>query len=280
MRAPSRGWKYRPGFSNFLDLNLNACGLLDELHLHAARIPDDSVQPLLSTIFELGDELNVASDEARGFSIRNNPLRILWLARRVTLERWDLERRSAVLTEASKTAALGWLATFANSAYQDYHPREGNQPQPESECLITAHDADKLRGLALERIRSASQSGELAAQGERELAYILYRWRDFADDDGAEVKQWTSDQLANDEIVVKFAEAFTGQGMGFAGLGDRVAKRNIRASVSTLHSIMDKDRFRSRVEELAARQDLSEDDARVISEFLAAWRRHDANPND
>ena len=120
---------------------------------------------------------------------------------------------------------------------------------------------------------SRLDTGELAAQRERELAYLLYRWRDFADE-----------QLASDEMVVRFAEAFTShswsQGMGFAGLGDTVARRTIRASVSTLQSIMDKERFRSRVEELAAKENLSAVHAEVIRKFLEAWRRHDANPND
>ena len=67
--------------------------------------------------------------------------------------------------------------------------------------------------------------------------------------------------------------------MGFAGLGDRgVARRNIRAGVSTLQSIMDQDRFRSRVEELAGSESISKDHAKAVSEFLAAWKRH-ANPN-
>lgn len=185
---------------------------------------------------------------------------------------------------ASNTAALCWLVTFADSAYRDYHPREGNQPEPESNCLLTSDDADKLRARALEYICVASRSGELAAQRERELAYLLYRWRDFADDDGVEAKHWTDEQLASDEMVVRFAEAFTShswsQGMGFAGLGDTVARRTIRASVSTLQSIMDKERFRSRVEELAAKENLSTVHAEVIRNFLEAWRRHDANPND
>jgi predicted KAP-like P-loop ATPase len=199
--------------------------LLDELTLHASRIPDESVQPLVTTI-----------------------------------------------------------AAFAHLVYQHYHPPEGNQPLPESDCLISHHDADKLRSEALERIRIASRNGELSALGERELAHVLYRWRDFADDEGAEVKQWTSEQLASNEMVVKFAEAFMGhswsQGMGISGFGDRVAKRSTRASVSSLQTIMDRDRFRSRIEELAKTESLSESPAKVVSEFLAAWKRHDANPNN
>ena len=98
-----------------------------------------------------------------------------------------------------------------------------------------------MRARALDHIRAAARSGELAAH--REPAYLLYRWRDFDGDDGEEVKHWTDEQLTSDEMVVKFAEAFTShswsQGMGFAGLGDTVARRNIRACVSTLQSIMD-----------------------------------------
>jgi hypothetical protein len=85
-------------------------------------------------------------------------------------------------------------------------------------------------------------------------------------------------------MVVRFAEAFTSymwtQSMGFAGLSDTVAERSNRASVSLLQLIMDKDRFRSRVEESAAREDLSTVHAEVIRDFLEAWKRHDANPNE
>jgi hypothetical protein len=73
-------------------------------------------------------------------------------------------------------------------------------------------------------------------------------------------------------MVVKFAEAFTShswsQGMGFAGLGDTVARRNIRACVSTLQSIMDQDRFRSRLEELADSESISKAHAKLLANSL------------
>jgi predicted KAP-like P-loop ATPase len=256
--------------------------LLDELNLHADEVSEDNVQPLLMAIFRLGDELNVPSDASRGFSLANNHLRIHWLLRRLTLERFDLARRSAVFMAACEMAALGWLADFADSAYGDYHPRAGKEPEPEGNCLITAADAESLHVKALERIRSASKSGELAAHGE--LAYLLYRWRDFAADGGTEVKQWIGEQFSRDDMVVRFAKAFTSyswsQGLGIGGLGDLVARRNTRASVGNLAAIMDKDRFRARVEELAANDKLAKADADVVREFLEAWKRHDKNPRD
>ena len=135
---------------------------------------------------------------------------------------------------------------------------------------------------ALKRIRRASQTDELG--NHNELPHLLYRWHDLAQDDGREVKQWTDKKLAEDGMVVKFAHAFTSyswsQGIGFAGLGDRVARRNTRASVDSLGSIMDKGRLRARVEELAAKNTLTKPDAEIVRTFLDAWIRHDSNPKD
>ena len=131
--------------------------MLDELNLHADMVPDDHVQPLLTAIFKMADELDVSSDAAKAFSIGDNNLRIYWLLRRLTLERFDLERRSAVFMAACETAALCWLVDFASSAFHDYHPREGKVPESESKCLTTGADAEKLRDQALLRIRAAAE---------------------------------------------------------------------------------------------------------------------------
>jgi hypothetical protein len=58
-----------------------------------------------------------------------------------------------------------------------------------------------------------------------------------------------------------------------------VAMRNTRANVAHLDAIMDKERFRARVEELAEKNTLAEGDMEAIREFLEAWRRHDKDPH-
>src|SRR5262249_4655921 len=146
----------------------------------------------------------------------------------------------------------------------------GEQAEPEQNCLTTAADAARLRGNALERIRTAAKSGELA--NHRKLGYLLYRWREFAEDDGLEVKQWGLEQLNHDDKVANFAKAFTSyswsQSLGIGGLGDMVARRNIVANVASLDMIIDKERFRARVEALAEKNTLAEGDMEVIREFL------------
>ncbi len=256
--------------------------LLDELNIYADRIGTAQIEPLLQTLFELGDEINTTADEAKGFSIGDNQLRIHWLLRRLTWGRLSLEDRSTVFMRIAPKAALSWLADFTRSAYNDHHPREGRQPEPDERCLTTAADADALQRLTLGRLREAAHDGTLAAN--KRLPYLLFTWRDIAADKGAEVKQWADAQLENDEMVARFAQAFTShswsQSMGFSGLGDRVAKRNIRANVDGLDAILDKERFRQRVEELSKRPGLAEPMASQVREFLQAWKRHNSNPND
>lgn len=257
-----------------------ASTLLSELNLHADQVSEASVGPLLSAIFEIADELDVEADVARGFGMASNTLRIHWLLRRLTLERFDLPTRSAMFMAACKDAPAGWFVDFAESAYRDYYPRPGRNPEPEEKCLVTASDAEKLHKRELTTIAAAAKTAEFL--DHRQLPYLLHRWADF--DGGTAVKRWTKSQLKNDESAAKLAKAFTSyswsQGMGFAGLGDRVAKRNTRAGVDTVDRVLDRVAFRKRVEALSKSKKLPAPGQEAIDTFLDAWRRHDKDPHD
>jgi predicted KAP-like P-loop ATPase len=252
-----------------------AAVILDELNLHAEKVDQAHIQPLLTALFEVADEINVEEDRGGGFSMASNDLRLHWLLRSLTRNRLSLNERSAVYVAACESASLGWLASFADSAWNDYHPREGSAPEPEEKCLTTAADAEALRKLLGDRIAEAAKNGALF--GCRDLAYLLYRWCDLANDDGAAVKAWTASHLASDEGLKKFAAAFTAHGwsQGLGGLGDLVARRTTRAQVQGLDRLMDVAEFRRRVEEVSIAGNSPE-----ISEFLDAWRRQERGEDE
>jgi hypothetical protein len=252
--------------------------ILEELNLHADRIADDDVEPLLTAIFKISDELNVPSDVAKVFLFGDNNLRTHRLLRRLTLERFDLKKRSAIFKAACETAALGWLVDFADSAFNDCHPHDGTAPASEGQCLTTAAEAAELHGKALLRIRGAADCGALGTHAS--LAYLLYRWRDLAGDGGAEVKQWSDAHLALDEMIIKFAKAFTSYRWSQSEKRDTVPRRTTHANVAEIEAIMNKEKFRARVEELAARDNLAKVEGEIVREFLGAWRRHDKDPRD
>jgi predicted KAP-like P-loop ATPase len=252
-----------------------AAVILDELNLHAEKVDQAHVQPLLTALFEVADEINVEADRGGGFSMASNDLRLHWLLRSLTRNRLSLNERSAVYVVACQSASLGWLASFADSAWTDYHPREGSAPEPEEKCLTTAADAEALRKLLGDRITEAAKNGALF--GCRDLAYLLFRWCDLANDDGAAVKEWTASHLASDEGLKKFTAAFTSHGwsQGLGGLGDLVARRTTKAQVKGLERLMNVAEFRRRVEEVSVAGDLPE-----VSEFLDAWRRQEQGEDE
>lgn len=255
--------------------------ILDELNLHAARVDEKAVGPLLKALFEIADELDVDSDKERGFSFGDNELRLHWLLRSLTRDRFDLTVRSKLLVAACKAASLAWFVDFARSAYDQHHPRDGKRPAEEPDCLTTKSDAKALHALALRRIRNASKSDELGSS--KRLAYLMFRWLDLAADDGLEVKRWTKKQMKDDAMIAVFAKAFTShswsQGMGMFGLGDTVAKRNTNANVDSLDKVLDRDQFRKRIEQVAAKGG-TDDAARAVSQFLAAWKQKEAGDDD
>lgn len=264
------------------DGGTKASQLLDELNVHADRFSDDAIQPFISALFSIADEINVPADEGGAFSLSNNDLRIHWLIRRLTLERFSLEVRSQIFELACAGASLGWLASFTDSAYRSFHPTDGkNQRRPE-DWLTSEETANRLRESLLNRIRDTAST--MSIFSVRNLAFLLFLWREIADDDGVEVKNWSNEQLKNDQSVVYFAQAFTSyswsQSMGFSGMGDVVAKRHIRANVSSLDEVMDKKLFRERVETLSESSGLSPQASRSINDFLEAWIRSDKNPRD
>lgn len=242
-----------------------AAVILDEINLHAEKIDKAHVQPLLTGLFAVADEINIEADRGGAFGMASNELRLHWLLRSLTRDRFTLEQRSAIYVAACQTASLGWLANFANSAWTDYHPREEQEPEPEEKCLTTAADAEALRELLKNRILDASKNASLLLKCQN-LAYLLYRWRELANDDGVAVKQWAAAQIATDEGVKQLAIAFTSYGWS-QGLGDFVAKRTTRVQVKGLDRLMNVVQFRQRVEEVAA-GGMSPD----VSEFLKAWQ--------
>jgi predicted KAP-like P-loop ATPase len=240
---------------------------LNELNTHSARIDPDKIQPLLTALFEVADEINVEADKAKGFSMGGNELRLHWLLRSLTRERLSLDERSNLFLQACNKASLSWLADFTSSAWGDYHPREGKEPEPPENCLTTEADAEQLRALLHSRIEAAAKDGSLLAH--RDLHSLLHSWMNLTTDDGASVRAWTSAAFATDDGVRQIAKAFTSYGWTQA-MGDAVAKRVTRVSPQSMARLMDLDAFRPRVEAVAAAGASPE-----VQEFLEAWQRAD-----
>jgi predicted KAP-like P-loop ATPase len=248
--------------------------LLDAWISHAEDVTLEKAEGLLTGIFSVGDDIDVEGDRARGFSYASNSLRIHWLMRALLFERTELPERSSIIMAAAKAAQLGWLADLTSSAWDDYNPREGKEREDEAKCLVIESESAVLVEMTVSAIVQAARDGSLIEHPS--LDRLLYTWRDLGGDDGTAVRAWTASQMGNDHALARFARAFTshswGQAIGgFGTLGDLVAKRSDRAHVETLGTLMDRDTFRTKLEELNARPTSDAADADAVSRFLNAW---------
>lgn len=247
---------------------------LGELTTHASRISSDKVEPLLSALFEIHDEIELERDQSRGFgSMGGTTMRYHWLIRALTRDRLSLEGRSQLYLNALRSAAPGWLADFTRSAYADYHP-EGNRQVSPVTCLVLEDVVPELVGRTLDSFRSAAADGTLLRR--RDMRYDLHLWKVFAGD-AAEPRAWTDALLADDAAIPHLARAFTSEswsfGMGFDGLGDRVSRRNTEAAIKPDTDVIDFPRFRARLEELSQNERLAQDDLASVKTLLEALNR-------
>lgn len=251
--------------------------LFDEINTHASRIEKKKFQSLISAIFAIADDINRDEDRERGgFSIGDTHLRIHWLIRKLTFERCDLSERSGIFLSACQNAQVGWLIDFVNSAVNDYFPGEDKSPQPPEKCLVEKEGLIKLKTLATKAIETAAANGELLFHPQ--LAYILFQWRELADDNSVAVKAWTNGQLDDDVAVAQLAKAFTGESWSQT-MGDRVSVRHTRASVDGIETILDAERFRERLEKLESSDALDDPQQENVQTFLKAWREKETGRN-
>lgn len=271
----------RSAFREAVKVNRRAGGtraalLLDALTQSGAEIDLRIAGSLLGALFELVDELDVEQDRAKGFAFGDNRFRIHWLMRSLLLERTSLEERTKILLGACQYATLSWLCWLADSAWEDFHPRNDKSPEPEENCLMTLEGATQLRNLAHAEIERAASDGSLVDNPK--LIGLLYHWLNFTDDGGAAVRAWTLPLLGDDIMVARLAKLLTShswsQGMGFGLTGDLVARRSDRANVDGLEEIIDKDRLRQRIEALDGASSLPEALAEDLHRFRVAWDHH------
>ena len=246
--------------------------LLDELEIRSGDVPDEKVEPLLSSLFAIADSLPNPADESRGFDIADNNLRLHWLLRALTLDRFSIEQRSAVLVAALQGATLEWLVALSHSAYNDYHPAKDQQAQLPENFLMTEAATDQMREYALKRIREARADGTLIHA--ENLLSVLYVWLNITDEDGEEVRSWCAEMVEKNSTLAKLARAFLSRTHsqsigGFGGLGDLVSQ-NMQVRAEGLDEFLDVKYFHKRLEEAVDDVNLPESDRENIQCYLDA----------
>ena len=186
-----------------------------------------------------------------------------------------MEERADILIDACQEASLEWLVDISVSAYGDHHPRSESsdrEPKLPERYLMTQVAAHQLRTQALSRIRQAACDGSLLLT--KDLAYVLFRWRDMEGDKTDVVVQWSTQAIASNDSLVILAKAFLSVAYSYS-IGDRVTRRQDRANVDGLETLMDVTQFRSRLAEVSNDRSLDQENRQIVQRLLEAWQARD-----
>ncbi|MGV1964092.1 KAP family P-loop NTPase fold protein [Agrobacterium sp. 22-222-1] len=230
---------------------------LEELRSRASEIPEEAVETFLKDVFEVADTIDIESDHGRGmFDVADNSLRIHWLLNRVVFDRFALEKRSEIMRATLPSASLSWFVSLSDRLYRS----DDDENSPRREIMVDDDTAKWAYDLSLDLLRTAAQDSTLIER--HDLMSLLFRWRDRAGLD--EVRQWTDEKLASTEFVVAAARAAVrtswSQGMGgFGFLGDTVSTRHVFVELEPYRELVDIDRLRSRVDELLASDQITDE---------------------
>jgi predicted KAP-like P-loop ATPase len=253
---------------------------LEEMTLHAPEIAEDHIGPLVSALFEIGDELDVQSDEGQGMYNRaNNNLRLHWFLNALVRGRLEQSARVQMLRTAMLSASLHWYCSFAEHCHREHQPDQHGSLTPDDQRYVDQKTAEKFIKAALRRLRAAARNGTIAKQ--RRLVSMLYEWVRLAPKGIKEVRPKAIKLLANDDFVTHLArDAFHitwSHSMGFGGMGDLVARGTARVNKQAIGELADSNKFLKRVWELRARA-TDPDAVSFWATFVESWEKPEVDP--
>jgi predicted KAP-like P-loop ATPase len=251
---------------------------LDELRVHAPDVPRDHIGPLITSLFEIADELDVQSDEGRGFysSGDDNTRRLNRLVVALLKDRLEQSERITILRAAMQSAQLYWLCSFAESCKVEQDENRNRGLIPADQRFVDLKTSKAFTRLALRRIRAAAKDGSLA--GHRRLFTLLWMWSRAAPKGLEEVRAAAQELLRDDDFVLHFASSAAGMSWsysaGFDGMGDLVSRGRLQVNKDSFSPLVDPLLLLGRVKEVAEKTTKA-DEAAFFASFLEAWERPD-----
>ena len=181
--------------------------LLEELRVHANRIPIEKSTAFLSGLFSayiiIDDKLN----ESRDMIWTDVTNRIYSLLERLLLYRTTLEKRSAIISETIRYAGLRFIAIVSRQEYWNYHPPQDITPEPPEKRLMTESDAEDMRQIFITKVRTAAEDESLFK--ERNFYFILGIYEQLSDNfQNDKIKSCCLQKLDKDANVEIFAKEF------------------------------------------------------------------------
>ena len=236
----------------------------------------EQVSPIMSALFDVGDEL-LRADPGRpgmfGFGLDTRMGRIVHqLIRRVASEQVRFE----ILIDAIQTGRALTFSVHEIIVLGQEHGRHSERnPSPEEQRIVSEQHLNDLEALCLNKIRSSAKDGTLIEAPE--LSMVLFLWGGWSDFD--EPRQWVEEICKDDHNLLNILSAFVGVSFRHT-LGDVSESTHYSFNLEALTRLIDPATVVERVSELARRPDLPVEQERATKAFLRAVERGDGDDED
>lgn len=219
-----------------------------------------NVADTLIALFNIGDDL--PEDEPGAFSMPSHWVLLGLITTALKRETNEDKRDNDLERAIRETSGLGMAVTYVGHESR----QEARKNHPDS-FAIRGATVSRFSELCVERIREAASNGTLHQQ--RNLAHILYRWRDWSTAD--EVRAWVNNLTVSLEGTLIFLKAFLACGASHTA-GDKVARTHWYIKLSDTDNFADSSHIESMLKNVSLAS-LSERDRRAVEAFRRAVTR-------
>jgi len=200
-------------------------------------VREEHIEPILSAIYNIGDQLFLDEDRGGMFD-HGNDMRLLrisyQLLKRLPTQQQRFEMLRKIFAEAKSISLLTRDVIILGQEHGKYREREASEP--EQRRTVAANHLPELEAIALQKIRAAAQERRLHAAPD--FGYLLYRLADWASED--EATAYVSQLIVDDISLCDYLSGFLQVGYSH-GFSDRVARRTWRIHLASVQKFLGRD---------------------------------------
>lgn len=256
----------RSRFEVFAEEGLLAV-LFEHLEAYTEDVPLDAVGSFVTAIFDVGDDL----PEERGGMFSVSPqMRAIRVAYQVLRRLDGPEGRADTLRRAIEETR-GLSVPVQMVAIE----RQGAEREDESDRrLVTDDQLEELESTAASRIQEVAENGNL--RNVQNLASVMYRWQEWADDDAP--RRYCENLSQTPEGALILAKAFLHRSLSH-GFGDYVSRERWYINIGEVEEFVSWERIDEQLEALDT-ESLNPEEQRAVEAFQeAADRRRRGEPD-
>lgn len=240
---------------------------LERLEAYKQQIDLTHAVPLVTALFDIGDELSDEPDDFFGISPAMHAVRIIhWYLKQEP----DARARAAILKEAVNSTSGVFLPVMKVSIEDS---RDEREREPDT-SLVEDEELVELRRLCVEKMRQAAESSRL--RDHPRLKYLLFRWKEWAT--AEEVSTWVDGLIQSRDGLMDFLEKSLHR-VRSVGTGQYLPEDRYEMRLKEIEEFIPVDVVSRRMAN-ADLSDLSEEERQAVEAFERALQRRAEGRSD